>query len=467
MIKSIDISSFKLNPEDRDILRNEFFITNIHRWRLYLLIAIPVSLAHIILFTLNLDPGKPVEFEWRKGILQMHAVLILLAVIYGTYAHLILKKHQTANRFDRIAGPLFVFLLITCGAIIAAIDQKVTTAITPFLILCIVPSLLLLVRPLLVFCICVVSYVFFIFIMKSAQPDPDILLSIETNGLTAIGLAIGLSTLLWKAELTHRRQNRLISRQKIELESSYQKLRETAGELEKVNATKDRFFSIIAHDLLSPMSGISSVLEILHEEHGSRPNGPREMINTIGRLRESVDSTLRLLRNLLDWAHTQRNDIVFEPKPVDLITILNHAALSLSSQAEKKQITVSMPEIQTAVTVLGDSNMLETIFRNLISNAIKFSQVGSVITINLDQQTDKISVSVSDTGVGITMANLDKLFRIGEKITSRGTQQESGTGLGLILCQEFVNQHGGRILVESEVGRGSKFTVELPLGRNR
>jgi len=440
---------FTMNPEDSQTVRHEFFISNLQRWKLYFWIGIPVSLAHIILFQINLDPSDAVDFHWRKGIILMHGVLILLAVSFGSYAFIVSRKRQIASRSDLLMGPLFYILLIFSGVIITGIDQQVTTAITPFLVVCILTGLFFLVNPIFVAGIGLVSYLFFFFMMKRVQPDADVLLSNQVNGITAVSLCIGLSAILWNAGLKQKRQHRLIAKQ--------------ARELEEVNITKDRFFSIIAHDLFGPVAGISSYLEIMQEESQTVTGGRAEMYKTIGRLRDSADNTLRLIENLMTWAQTQKKNISFNPVPTDIWEILDESVQSVLPQFSKKNIAVSLPEKDHAIIINGDSNMLQTIFRNLLSNAIKFSHPESRIRITIEESDQLVSVSIIDQGIGIPVDIQAKLFQVGEKITSRGTAYEPGTGLGLILCKEFIDQHLGRIIVESEAGKGSRFTVELPL----
>ncbi len=455
--------SSKLSAEDREIIRNEFFLNNLQRWKIYMWLAIPISLAHIIIFTVNLADAEPNEYSWRTGIIIMHAILILIAAFFGIYAYQVIKKRRTANRFDQLMGPLFYLILMFSGAMIAKIDQQVTVAITPFLVVCIISAFLLLVRPIFIIGISIASYLFFFLLIQSTHPDPDQLLSDQVNGLSAIGLAIGLATILWNSGLIRYRQTRMIKRQNVELEERSEKLRENARELEKLNATKDRFFSIIAHDLFGPLAGISSYLEVMEDESDSVQSDPKAMKAAMARFRDSVDNTMRLIDNLLTWTRTQRNEIVFIPVNVDLKVIIGHAILTLRPIAEKKNISIELKGAAQPVKITGDANMLETVFRNLLSNAIKFSNHDSHIIIRVNETPQLAIVTFIDQGVGISSANLEKLFKLGEKITSRGTDREPGTGLGLILCHEFITHHNGRILVESEPSRGSTFTVELPV----
>jgi two-component system, sensor histidine kinase and response regulator len=453
----------KPGQEDLDIIRNEFFLANLQRLKIYSWIATPLSLVHIILFSANLDPAAPVEFVWRKQIILLHVVLMLLALFAGFYAHFKLKMRKRATRFDLLIGPVFFLILLSTGAFLANADQLVTTAITPYLVVCIIAALFLQIQPVIVAGISLLSFGLFALLMHQSQPNSEILLSNLVNGLTASFLAIGLSAILWVAGITRYRQNRVILRQKIALEESYQKLKENAKELESLNATKDRFFSIIAHDLFGPIAGISSYLDILDEEYHAGHSDHSGLQANLGRFRNSVNNTLRLIENLLTWARSQRHEIEFHPEVTDLCSLIRLTMQSIQSQADSKNIHIKFKDTNEPVLVNGDPNMLETVFRNLLSNAIKFTYPGGEITITVERMAKKAGIKFIDHGVGISAENIKKLFLVDQKITSRGTASEPGTGLGLILCKEFIDHHQGIIEVTSEQGKGSTFSILIPL----
>jgi two-component system, sensor histidine kinase and response regulator len=459
------LQDIRLKPgqEDLDIIRNEFFLANLQRMKIYSWIAIPLSLVHIVLFSANLDPTEPVEYTWRKQIILLHVVLILLALSAGVYSHLTLKRRKTAKSIDLLIGPAFFLILLLTGAFLASSDQLVTTAITPYLVVCIVAALFLQVRPVIVAGVSLFSFGLFALLMHQNQPNPEIFLSNMVNGLTASFLAIGLSTILWFAGITRYRQNRVIMRQKIALEESYQKLKENAKELESLNTTKDRFFSIIAHDLFGPIAGISSFLDILDEDTRTGKADQAGLVVNLGRFRNSVNNTLRLVENLLTWARSQRKEIEFNPGLHDIGHLVKVSTESLQSQADSKNIQIKLEHPVEPVMINGDANMLETVFRNLLSNAIKFSHPGEEISIKMERLDKKVKVSFIDRGVGISEENYKKLFQVDQKITSRGTASEPGTGLGLILSKEFIDRHQGSIEVASEPGKGSIFSILIPL----
>ena len=236
-------------------------------------------------------------------------------------------------------------------------------------------------------------------------------------------------------------------------------------ELRELNNTKDKFFSIIAHDLKGPFNAIMGFSEILTTDWDDYSE--EERLNFIQNINTSAKNTFRLLENLLEWAMTQTGKITFQPVRIDLSLIANDVVILLRQQAEKKQIKL-YTAINFNTSVTADENMVRTVFRNLVSNAIKFTPDGGQIRIfsrDVPATNDKppmVEVSVTDTGIGIEKHLLPKLFRIDEKTRTYGTAHEKGTGLGLILCRELIEKNHGKIEVESEPEKGSKFYFTLP-----
>lgn len=231
------------------------------------------------------------------------------------------------------------------------------------------------------------------------------------------------------------------------------------NELEIANATKDKFFSIIAHDLKSPFSSIIGLSEILVTQLNELD---KEGIEKCARyILQSSKRALALLMNLMEWAQSQTGGIEFNPAKIDLVNLVNENILLADENARQKSIILekALPE---DVTAFADKAMIGTILRNLISNAVKFTQPGGTISISLVEQQSEIVFSVQDTGVGISKVSIEKLFLIDQGFSTSGTNNEIGTGLGLILCKEFVVKHGGKIWVESQQGVGSVFYFSIP-----
>lgn len=230
-------------------------------------------------------------------------------------------------------------------------------------------------------------------------------------------------------------------------------------ELQKLNVSKDRFFSIIAHDLKNPLSAIMGFSEIIKRdvELGDWDN----IKSHVEYLTEAINIEYSLLENLLEWSRAQLGHLVINKKLLNLKQIAANVAQIFATSAQQKNIILHN-NVFKEVTVFADENTINTVIRNLVSNAIKFTPTGGQVIISAAVDNDNTTlISITDTGVGIDPATISLLFKIEEHFTTCGTSEEKGTGLGLILCKEFVELNGGRIWVESEIGHGSMFTFTL------
>jgi signal transduction histidine kinase/ligand-binding sensor domain-containing protein len=250
---------------------------------------------------------------------------------------------------------------------------------------------------------------------------------------------------------------RQLKNQKIHLEKSVEL---KTAELNELNASKDKFFSIIAHDLKNPFNTIIGFSEILSEEIGS--GNQVKSIEYANLIKSSAVQTFRLLENLLEWANSQTKKISYNPSDINLRELFTEDFNILNDMASRKNITLKIL-IPENLMIRADRNMIKTVVRNLISNAIKFTAKGGTVEANAVVSRKQVEISVSDNGIGMTKEIMAKLFRIDAKLSTRGTENEKGTGLGLFLCKEFVEKHGGRISVESEPGNGSVFRIVLPV----
>ncbi len=232
-------------------------------------------------------------------------------------------------------------------------------------------------------------------------------------------------------------------------------------ELRKLNAEKDKFFSIIAHDLRSPFSGFLGLTEIMAEE---LPNlGMEEAQEIALSLNKSAINIYRLLNNLLEWSQIRKGSVTFNPEFVQLRPIIEESIAMILDSARTKEIEISL-DVPLGLKVFADTYMLQTILRNVISNAVKYTRKGGKANILARTTDDKdIEITVRDSGIGMSLEMIEDLFRIDVMTNRPGTDGEPTTGLGLILCKEFVERHGGKIWVKSEVGVGTEFHFTLPL----
>jgi PAS domain S-box-containing protein len=231
-------------------------------------------------------------------------------------------------------------------------------------------------------------------------------------------------------------------------------------ELQKVNSEKDKFFSVIAHDLLNPFQALLGFSSAMGED---LLNLPLEKIQKIAvNMRQSANTLFYLLENLLDWSQMQRGVMGFKPKTLKLARTVSEVIDLVRNVADKKMIVISQI-ISEELTVFADRQMLESLMRNLIFNAVKFTPNGGQVTISAFVLPDKqIEISVTDTGIGMDQILIGNLFKLDEQAKRKGTEGEPSTGLGLIICKDFIEKHGGKLVVESEEGKGSSFSFSLP-----
>jgi PAS domain S-box-containing protein len=231
------------------------------------------------------------------------------------------------------------------------------------------------------------------------------------------------------------------------------------NELKDLNATKDKIFSIIAHDLRSPFQGILGYTQILSEDFDELTDAER--IDFIQGIDSLSKGTYKLLDNLLQWSRLQTGKMIYSPSSLNLFETLCQAIELLKEVAREKDIEIET-RIDNNIKLDADSTMLETVVRNLISNAVKFTNPNGKIIVAAEKNENACVVTVEDNGVGISEENIEKLFKIDKGISTKGTSGEQGTGLGLLLCKEMIDLHNGKIIVESEHGKGTKFSVVIP-----
>lgn len=272
-------------------------------------------------------------------------------------------------------------------------------------------------------------------------------------------LILGLSIIIYQFYISKKNTSKILADKNLELEDTNLKLTKSEENLMHINATKDKFFSIIAHDLRNPFASLILSVDMLKKyyERIDKENMDK-IVNTISM---TVHQSNELLTNLLEWARAQTDSLKYEPQILNLLPIILDVMPIIKGSAFPKNIKVDT-NIDHNLTVLADLNMLNTILRNIVSNAIKFTPRDGSIIITAEQENEMVKITVADNGVGIEPENLKKLFKIETKFKTKGTDNESGTGLGLILCKEFIEKHDGKIWAESEFGKGSKFIFTLP-----
>ncbi|MCG6148422.1 MASE1 domain-containing protein [Leptospira levettii] len=255
-------------------------------------------------------------------------------------------------------------------------------------------------------------------------------------------------------------RTKLLRTQIFEKTQAIEALHKSEKLLSESNRTKDIFFSIIAHDLRNPLGSFKQITELMYSDFDTYTDSEKK--ETIFEIKKSASRVYSLLEQLLDWARTQTGNMPFRPKEINLRTIVSKITEQMTALIQKKgiQFTVEIPEKFSFV--YADSEMIQAVLRNLISNSIKFTNDNGKIQISVSQDEDGVRIECKDNGVGMNSSDLEKLFRLDAQLTSIGLEGEKGTGLGLILCHEFVKLHGGEIWATSEKGKGTTVSFRLP-----
>jgi two-component system, sensor histidine kinase and response regulator len=246
----------------------------------------------------------------------------------------------------------------------------------------------------------------------------------------------------------------------VALASAKNEIMKQAEQIRRINRTKDRLYSVIAHDIKSPFANISMLISTLAE--GYIDAGSEEYEEILQNINSSTQETYSLLLNLLQWTRSQTGDLEISPEPISLLELITSTLRFLDPQAVKKEIKLEQ-NVQEGLTIEADQNMMKSVLQNLVNNAIKFTKPGGKIVINALEKDNKAMIEVKDNGIGISQANMKKLFVDEGQVTTRGTNDEKGSGLGLLLVKEFVQRNKGTISVKSKDNEGTTFTLSFPL----
>ena len=238
------------------------------------------------------------------------------------------------------------------------------------------------------------------------------------------------------------------------------KIFQQKNELMQMNAEKDKFFTIIAHDLRGPFNGFLGLTELMAT--GINKLSADDLSGIAGKMYASANNLYKLLTNLLEWSKMQRGLTEYNPENINVADVINYSADVFRETASQKEIKLRT-EASGDLQVTADKFMMETIVRNLISNALKFTVKGGSVAVSAKSANGRIVISVKDTGIGMDRELIDSLFILGSKTSRTGTEREPGTGLGLLLCKDFAERQKGELTVYSKEGMGSEFVFSLPV----
>jgi len=265
-------------------------------------------------------------------------------------------------------------------------------------------------------------------------------------------------------ELVRARTKEIDEKNKILIDQT-DELKSQRDELSRTNAVKDKLFSIISHDLRSPFTTLKGFIELMRSRYDGY--GDEERKEMLGIINDSADQVYNLLNNLLNWSRAHTGEIKVESELTNIAGLINDKIALVKYQAANKNITIGFDCPSEAINLRVDVHLISVVIQNLLTNAIKFTPQDGQVTVGCEKTEKELIIFVKDTGVGMSEENVSKLFRHDVQYTTRGTDNETGTGLGLLICQDFIERHYGRIWLESEPGKGSTFFISLPLGVSR
>jgi signal transduction histidine kinase len=284
----------------------------------------------------------------------------------------------------------------------------------------------------------------------------------EVHLLTIVGIPISVTVIAYFVRKKEAELYRNIVRENMERKQAEEKLKQVNQELKELNATKDKFFSIVAHDLKNPFTALIGSTELLFENIHQMDTEKIKKLSQV--LNDSAKSGYAILQNLLDWSRSQTGLMKINIEKINLKNLIEENITNHLLISTNKEINIRS-DIKDDIFVFTDRNMINIILRNLLGNAVKFTPRFGKVNVSTIFDGNAVSILVKDTGIGISNDNIDKLFRIDTDYKRPGTANEQGTGLGLKLSKEFVEKLGGKIWVESELGKGCDFKFTLPLDR--
>lgn len=450
---------FKRPPLDKMIMEDEVSSTNLSRCITITSLFVPITLIIHLYFRYGNFKVGPQEITWLNDLFFINMIMGPVCLFLSLIGFLLKFTRREYSLLSKLLPHLVFFVFAACGALCSIFGQSLDNAIITFMLACVLNAATILIRPLYAAIYFILIYCFFIYGVTLTQPNQNTVLFNAIDGLCVVAVAFVISWVLWNNNMTRFKQDRLIQSQKQILEYQYDKLSIANQDLEDTNASKDQFFSILAHDLRGPLNSALALTTFLEE--GVFEENTDERNKTYNLLQNSLSNSAKLLENVLLWSTNQAGILNFKPQILDVQETLQSSIEVLKIVAAQKNIEI-INKVPGQLLISADVDMIHTVFRNLLSNAIKFTPNFGSVEIHAELLNKAVRISVIDFGVGMNSKTLSNLFRIEKKMPGRGTNNESGTGLGLVLCKDFIEKHEGSIVVESKENEGSKFIITLP-----
>ena len=295
--------------------------------------------------------------------------------------------------------------------------------------------------------------------IQQLQSETQVQKMLNKLFISFIIIIVALAIIIAVNLRSKKHTNQMLAERNLQISNAIQKLSESENELQKLNKSKDRIFSVVAHDLRNPVAAVTGFSELLYDNFDEFPVDTQK--EYLLQILQGTQRIQNLLENLLIWARSQMKAVKYEPETIEVQELLNECVREMKANLDHKKVECLL-NVDPSCIVFADKAMMYTVFRNLIINAIKFSFPGGKIRITSESSENGCDIMVSDEGIGIQPEIQEKLFSANDVVSTPGTTGESGSGLGLVICKEFLERNKGSIRVESEPGNGSTFIVSLP-----
>ena len=444
-------------PEDFHSVKQKADALNLKRMSLAALIAVPVNLAHIVYFLLEMPSEAGIEYNWRLGIIFSHLFLLISISGFSLMAHRVCRKSDLDAAKYKGLVYLFISVLLISGVAISLIDQWVTSAISPFMVVVVIVASVFLIHPRKSALFFVLGLLGIYILLPLTQTDSSLLLSARVNAITIAGVGFFLSWANWQLNFDRFLQNLVIARQQEKLKDKNKLLSGQAAELREAIATRDMFQSVIAHDLKNPFQALLGFSELLLNRWEMYDD--KEKRSMLQNIRGASESTYALLLNLLDWYKLRQGMFNANREAFDFHNLVHVVSHQLMAGMSLKNLRTDI-QVEPGMIVFADERMISSVMNNLLSNAVKYAPADSAIVIEAYQKEAVLHVRVADSGPGIADELKTRIFDAAYSRSEPGNVH--GSGFGLHLCREFVLMHHGKIWVEDGPQAGSVFCFTIP-----
>ncbi|MDY0103937.1 MAG: HAMP domain-containing sensor histidine kinase [Lentimicrobium sp.] len=460
------IDKFTFDSATKSKAREEQNAKNLLRIEYFLYIGVPLYIFLFAIFYFKDVQNETDASLWKSYLLYVFSFIIIFLFIFGLTAVKLKNNKKPETLLSKLL-PHFAFLIILIsGAALAGVDQIISNDIISFLIACILAALLIYMSPLYSAIYYIFGFGFLTVSLHYFSPENVLLFSNTTHGLLIIVVSWTLSLILWQTNLVHIKKDIIIENQKDALAAHIKDLTNKTDELtiktkalRSSNKTKDKLFSVISHDLRGPLANLTAMVQLLKNGDATES----EFKEILPGLTGQINQTNELLENLLNWSKTNLQETKTNPETINLRSIASEITLLYKAQTDDKQLIIEN-NIESSLLAFADRNMVQIIIRNIFSNAIKFSHIKGNISLDSRAENDFIYISIKDEGIGIPKDKI-KFLLTDDYSSTAGTIGEKGTGLGLILCRQFIEKNGGELWITSIQDKGSTFSFSLPVSR--